>query len=145
MALGLATWASRSRVGSAIWPKPKGRFTRWKTSTRLTIPAAPFGAASAVLGLVSAVNRPPLRINLDLYHTQIGEGALIRWCEACLPRAGWHRWPTIRAAADPEAAPALSPAQQRRAPLWPPSLKIADLLHHTCYGAGDRKPFRTNA
>jgi hydroxypyruvate isomerase len=41
-----------------------------------------------VLGLVSAVNRPQLRINLDLYHTQIGEGDLIRWCQACLPWIG---------------------------------------------------------
>ena len=51
-------------------------------------PGCPFGSTSAVLGLVSAVNRPQLRINLDLYHTQIGEGDLIRWCEACLPWVG---------------------------------------------------------
>ena len=43
---------------------------------------------AAVLALVSAVNRPQLRINLDLYHTQIGEGDLIRWCQACLPWIG---------------------------------------------------------
>ena len=29
-----------------------------------------------------------MRINLDLYHTQIGEGDLIRWTEACLPWIG---------------------------------------------------------
>ena len=51
-------------------------------------PGCPFGSTSAVLGLVSAVNRPQLRLNLDLYHTQIGEGDLIRWCEACLPWIG---------------------------------------------------------
>jgi hydroxypyruvate isomerase len=51
-------------------------------------PGCPFGATSDVLALVSAVNRPQLRINLDLYHTQIGEGDLIRWCEACLPWIG---------------------------------------------------------
>lgn len=51
-------------------------------------PGCPFGSTAAVLGLVSAVNRPQLRINLDLYHTQIGEGDLIRWCEACLPWVG---------------------------------------------------------
>ncbi|MCX7890420.1 MAG: TIM barrel protein [Rhodobacteraceae bacterium] len=51
-------------------------------------PGCPFGSTAAVLGLVSAVNRPQLRINLDLYHTQIGEGDLIRWCEACLPWLG---------------------------------------------------------
>lgn len=51
-------------------------------------PGCPFGATADVLALVSAVNRPQLRINLDLYHTQIGEGDLIRWCEACLPWIG---------------------------------------------------------
>ncbi len=51
-------------------------------------PGCPFGSTSEVLSLVSAVNRPQLRINLDLYHTQIGEGDLIRWCEACLPWIG---------------------------------------------------------
>ena len=43
------------------------------------------GTAEPGRWLVSVVNRPQLRINLDLYHTQIGEGDLIRWCEACLP------------------------------------------------------------
>lgn len=51
-------------------------------------PGCPFGSTEAVLSLVSAVNRPQLRINLDLYHTQIGEGDLIRWCQACLPWIG---------------------------------------------------------
>ena len=41
-----------------------------------------------MLNLVSAVDRPQLRINLDLYHTQIGEGDVIRWTEACLPWIG---------------------------------------------------------
>ena len=27
-------------------------------------------------------------MNLDLYHTQIGEGDLCRWCEKCLPWIG---------------------------------------------------------
>jgi hydroxypyruvate isomerase len=51
-------------------------------------PGCPFGSTAAVLSLVSAVNRPQLRINLDLYHTQIGEGDVIRWAEACLPWIG---------------------------------------------------------
>lgn len=51
-------------------------------------PGCPFGSTEDVLALVSSVNRPQLRINLDLYHTQIGEGDLIRWCEACLPWIG---------------------------------------------------------
>lgn len=37
---------------------------------------------------MSAVNHPQLRINLNLYHTQIGKGDLIRWLEKCLPWIG---------------------------------------------------------
>ena len=51
-------------------------------------PGCPFGSTDDVLALVSAVNRPQLRINLDLYHTQIGEGDLVRWCQKCLPWIG---------------------------------------------------------
>ena len=51
-------------------------------------PGCPFNATADVLALVSAIDRPQLRINLDLYHTQIGEGDLMRWCEKCLPWIG---------------------------------------------------------
>ncbi len=40
------------------------------------------------MALVSSVNRPQLQINLDLYHTQIGEGDLTRWCKKALPWLG---------------------------------------------------------
>ncbi|WP_179952979.1 TIM barrel protein [Devosia marina] len=48
----------------------------------------PFARAEETLALVSAVNRPRLRLNLDLYHAQIGEGNLIELCQACLPWIG---------------------------------------------------------
>ncbi|MCB2137282.1 MAG: TIM barrel protein [Rhodobacteraceae bacterium] len=51
-------------------------------------PGCPFNSTADVLSLVSAVNRPQLRINLDLYHTQVGEGDVIRWAEACRPWIG---------------------------------------------------------
>lgn len=51
-------------------------------------PGCPFGTTEDVLALVSSIDRPQLRINLDLYHTQIGEGDAIRWCEKCLPWIG---------------------------------------------------------
>ena len=51
-------------------------------------PGCPFNSTGDVLELVSTVNRPQLRINLDLYHTQIGEGDVIRWADACLPWIG---------------------------------------------------------
>lgn len=51
-------------------------------------PGCPFNTTADVLALVSAVDRPQLRINLDLYHTQVGEGDVIRWAEKCLPWIG---------------------------------------------------------
>lgn len=51
-------------------------------------PGCPFNTTADVLSLVSSVDRPQLRINLDLYHTQIGEGDVIRWAQACLPWIG---------------------------------------------------------
>ncbi|KAA3447551.1 hydroxypyruvate isomerase [Mesorhizobium sp. SARCC-RB16n] len=51
-------------------------------------PGVPFGRAEDTLALVSSVNHPRLRLNLDLYHAQIGEGNLIELCRACLPWIG---------------------------------------------------------
>ena len=48
-------------------------------------PGCLFNSTMDVLSLIAAVNRPQLRMNLDLYHTQIGEGDVIRWTRACLP------------------------------------------------------------
>lgn len=51
-------------------------------------PGVPFALAADTLALVSAINRPGLKLNLDLYHAQIGEGNLIQLCERCLPWIG---------------------------------------------------------
>src|SRR6056300_1360390 len=51
-------------------------------------PGCSFNSTADVYELVSKINRPQLRINLDLYHTQIGEGDLIRWCEKAVPWMG---------------------------------------------------------
>lgn len=51
-------------------------------------PGTPFGRAEDTLALVSSVNHPRLRLNLDLYHVQIGEGNLIETCRASLPWIG---------------------------------------------------------
>jgi hydroxypyruvate isomerase len=51
-------------------------------------PGVPFGRAEDTLALVSSVNHPRLRLNLDLYHAQIGEGNLIELCRRSLPWIG---------------------------------------------------------
>ena len=48
-------------------------------------PGTPFARAADTLALVSAVDSPHLRLNLDLYHAQIGEGNLIELCRRALP------------------------------------------------------------
>ncbi|MFB2553854.1 TIM barrel protein [Ensifer soli] len=51
-------------------------------------PKTPFARAADTLALVAAVDRPSLKLNLDLYHAQIGEGNLIALCRAALPHIG---------------------------------------------------------
>ena len=51
-------------------------------------PGVPFARIEDTLALVSSIGRPGLRLNLDLYHVQIGEGNLIEWCRRCLPFIG---------------------------------------------------------
>ncbi len=51
-------------------------------------PGVPFGKAEDCLALVYAVNKPALRLMLDLYHAQIGEGNLIELCRKALPFIG---------------------------------------------------------
>ncbi|CVI58276.1 TIM barrel protein [Agrobacterium leguminum] len=51
-------------------------------------PGVPFARAEDTLALVSSINHPRLRLNLDLYHAQIGEGNLIELCRRALPWIG---------------------------------------------------------
>jgi hydroxypyruvate isomerase len=51
-------------------------------------PGVPFARVEDTLALVSSIDRPELRLNLDLYHVQIGEGNLIEWCRRCQPWIG---------------------------------------------------------
>ncbi|NWA59529.1 TIM barrel protein [Pantoea sp. B9002] len=46
-------------------------------------PGTPFALAADTLALVEAVNSPALKMNLDLYHAQIGEGNLIELIRRC--------------------------------------------------------------
>lgn len=51
-------------------------------------PGVPFARAQDCLDLVAAVDNPHLRLMLDLYHAQIGEGNLIELCRRALPWIG---------------------------------------------------------
>ncbi|MGB7962739.1 MAG: TIM barrel protein [Propionicimonas sp.] len=51
-------------------------------------PGTPFALAADTRTLVAAVDSPHLRMNLDLYHAQIGEGNLIELVRECQPWIG---------------------------------------------------------
>jgi len=63
-------------------------FTLENLNTAVDHPGTPFARAADTLALVEAVDNPHLRMNLDLYHAQIGEGNLIELIERALPFIG---------------------------------------------------------
>lgn len=58
-------------------------FTLENLNLTVDHPGTPFSLASETLALVEAVNSPALKMNLDLYHAQIGEGNLIELLRHC--------------------------------------------------------------
>jgi hydroxypyruvate isomerase len=83
-------------------------------NTEVDHPGVPFGRLADVISLVGAVDHPNLRIMLDVYHAQIGEGNLIELIRRagdligevqvadvpgrCEPGTGEIRYPAIAAA-----------------------------------------------
>jgi hydroxypyruvate isomerase len=63
-------------------------FTLENLNTAVDHPGTPFARAEDTITLVEAVDSPYLRLNLDLYHAQIGEGNLIELIERAHPLIG---------------------------------------------------------
>lgn len=63
-------------------------FTLENLNTAVDHPGTPFAKAAETIALVEAVDSPFLRLNLDLYHAQIGEGNLIELVTRALPLIG---------------------------------------------------------
>ena len=57
-------------------------------NTRVDHPGTPFARAEDTLALIEAVASPHLKLNLDLYHAQIGEGNLIELIQRAGPAIG---------------------------------------------------------
>jgi len=57
-------------------------------NTEVDHPEVPFARAADTLALVAAVDDPHLRLNLDLYHAQIGEGNLVDLLHRAAPYIG---------------------------------------------------------
>jgi hydroxypyruvate isomerase len=81
--------AARTLARLATLGERAGRvFTLENLNTAVDHPGTPFARASDTMALVAAVDSPYLRMNLDLYHAQIGEGNLIALVEEALPLIG---------------------------------------------------------
>jgi hydroxypyruvate isomerase len=81
--------AARTLTRLAELGERAGRvFTLENLNTAVDHPRTPFAKAADTLALVEAVDNPHLRMNLDLYHAQIGEGNLIQLVELALPVVG---------------------------------------------------------
>jgi hydroxypyruvate isomerase len=63
-------------------------FTLENLNTAVDHPGTPFARADDTITLVDAIGSPHLRLNLDLYHAQIGEGNLTELIERALPLVG---------------------------------------------------------
>ena len=96
-----AMWltAARTLERLAALGERAGRvFTLENLNTAVDHPGTPFAKAADTIALVEAVGSPHLRLNLDLYHAQIGEGNLIALVERALPLVGEIHYPAVAAA-----------------------------------------------
>ncbi len=86
-----AMWASAVKTlqkVARLGEKHEVTFVLENLNTRVDHPGVPFARAQDILALVQAVDSPHLRMMLDLYHAQIGEGNLIELCRDALPWVG---------------------------------------------------------
>ena len=82
-------------------------------NTAVDHPGTPFAKAADTRALVAAVDSPHLRMNLDLYHAQIGEGNLIELLRESAPWIGEVQVADVPVAAS--RAPASSTTRRWRA------------------------------
>ncbi|HET8987227.1 MAG TPA: TIM barrel protein [Humibacillus sp.] len=86
-AMWLTARATLARIGQ-LGESAGVMFVLENLNTDVDHPGVPFATAADCLALVEAVDNPHLRLMLDLYHAQIGEGNLIELCRRALPFIG---------------------------------------------------------
>ncbi|WP_063732357.1 TIM barrel protein [Streptomyces sp. RTd22] len=82
------TAADTLRRIAALGEEADRVFTLENLNLAVDHPGTPFARAADTLALARAVDSPHLRLNLDLYHAQIGEGNLIELLGQALPYVG---------------------------------------------------------
>jgi hydroxypyruvate isomerase len=89
-------------------------------NTQVDHPGVPFARAEDTLTLIEAVGSPHLKLNLDLYHAQIGEGNLIELIQRAGPAIGEIQVADVPGRKEPGTGEINYPA-------------IAKALHHIGY------------
>jgi hydroxypyruvate isomerase len=86
-AMWLAAEKTLARI-AALGEREGVVFCLENLNTAVDHPGTPFARAADTRALVASVDSPHLRMNLDLYHAQIGEGNLIELVRESLPWVG---------------------------------------------------------
>lgn len=84
-------WLAAERTLSRIAALGEARgvtFVLENLNTEVDHPGTPFAKAADTLALVASVDSPHLKMNLDLYHAQIGEGNLVELIGKAVPHVG---------------------------------------------------------
>ncbi len=87
-------------------------------NTAVDHPGVPFATAADCLALVQAVDSPHLRLMLDLYHAQIGEGNLIELCRRALPLIGEIQVADVPGRCEPGTGEIAYPAVAKALSRW---------------------------
>jgi hypothetical protein len=87
-------------------------------NTAVDHPGTPFGKAADTLALAEAVDSPALKLMLDLYHAQIGEGNVLSWSAAVGPRSARSRLQTYPGAVSREPRRSTTRPSPVRWPRW---------------------------
>ena len=86
-----AMWLRAARTREALAALGEAHqqvFVLENLNTAVDHPGVPFARAAETLALVEAVGSPWLKLNLDLYHAQIGEGNLVDLIRRAVPHVG---------------------------------------------------------
>ena len=81
-------------------------------------PGVPLARAKDTLALVEAVGHPNVKMNLDLYHAQIGEGNLIELVRRCGDAIGEIQVADVPGRCEPGTGEIHYPAIARRCATW---------------------------
>ncbi|WP_231979195.1 sugar phosphate isomerase/epimerase family protein [Tessaracoccus coleopterorum] len=120
-------------------------------------PGTPFALARDTLALVRAVDHPNLRLNLDLYHAQIGRGTSSSCAGRRCRGSVRSRWPTSPAAVSRAPARSTTAPSPSRWPGWATAaprsrgFRVGDLracprpVHHDLHRpvTGQKSPLST--